>query len=94
MPGFQRKCAAGNWEIDAAWPHIAGLVSTEETDKSLLLSAIDAAASIRPQEAPEILADLIDWDDEDIVEAAYEAMNMAEALADEDWDDDDDGFLH
>jgi hypothetical protein len=92
---YEAVCAAGNWEIDAAWPHIAGLLTTEETDKVLLLAAIDAAASIRPQEAPEILADLIDSDDEDIVEAAYEALNMAEAVTGEDWnDDDDDEFLH
>jgi hypothetical protein len=87
---YEAVCGAGNWEIDAAWSHIAGLVTTEETDKVLLLAAIDATASIRPQEAPEILVDLIDSEDEDIVEAAYEAMNMAEALAGEDWDDDDD----
>jgi hypothetical protein len=87
---YEAVCAAGNWEIDAAWPHIAGLVAAEETDKSLLLAAIDAAACIRPQEATEILVDLIDSDDEDIVEAAYEAMNMAEAITDEYWDDDDD----
>jgi len=87
---YEAVCAAGNWEINAAWSHIAGLVTTEETDKVLLLAAIDATASIRPQEAPEILVDLVDSEDEDIVEAAYEAMNMAEALAGEDWDDDDD----
>jgi hypothetical protein len=87
---YEAVCGAGNWEIDAAWSHIAGLVTTEETDKVLLLAAIDATASIRPQEAPEILVNLIDSEDEDIVEAAYEAMNMAEALAGEDWDDDDD----
>jgi len=86
---YEAVCAAGNWEIDAAWPHIAGLLTTEETDKVLLLAAIDAAASIRPQEAPEILADLIDSDDEDIVEAAYEALNMAEAVTGEDWNDDE-----
>jgi len=89
---YEAVCGAGNWEIDAAWSHIAGLVTTEETDKVLLLAAIDATASIRPQEAPEILVDLIDSEDEDIVEAAYEAMNMAEALAGEDWDDDDDDY--
>jgi len=89
---YEAVCAAGNWEIDAAWSHIAGLVTTEETDKFLLLAAIDAVASIHPQEAPEILVDLIDSEDEDIVEAAYEAMNMAEALAGEDWDDDDDDY--
>jgi hypothetical protein len=87
---YEAVCAAGNWEIDAAWSHIEGLVTAEETDKFLLLAAIDAAAGIRPTEAPQLLVDLTDSDDEDIVEAAYEAMNMAEALAGEDWDYDDD----
>lgn len=99
---YEAVCAAGNWEIDAAWSHIAGLVISEDTDKSLLFAAIDAAASIRPHEASEILVELIESDDEDIVEAAYDALGMAEALAVEDWDedndddndDDDDEFLH
>jgi hypothetical protein len=91
---YEAVCAAGNWEIDAAWPHIAGLVAAEETDKLLLLAAIDAVASIHPQGAAELLVDLIDSDDEDIVEAASEAVSMAEALAGEEWDEDnDDEFL-
>jgi uncharacterized protein (UPF0147 family) len=50
---YEAVCAAGNWEVDAAWSHITGLITTEETDKYLLLAAIEAAASIRPQEAAE-----------------------------------------
>jgi hypothetical protein len=92
---YEAVCAAGNWEIDAAWSHIAGLVTSEDTDKSLLFAAIDAAANIRPHEASGILVELTESEDEDIVEAAYEAMGMAEAIAGEDWDeDDDDEFLH
>ncbi len=91
---YEAVCAAGNWEIDAAWSHIAGLITSEDTDKALLFAAIDAAASIRPQEASGILVELTESDDEDIVEAAYEAMSMAEALAAEEWDDDDDEFPH
>jgi hypothetical protein len=86
--------AAGNWAVDAAWPHVAALVTSQETDKPLLLAAIDAAASIRPQEAVEILDDLADSDDEDIVAAVHEAIAMAEGPAaedaDDDFDDDDD----
>jgi HEAT repeat protein len=94
---YEAVCAAGNWEVDAAWSHIAGLVTTEETDKYLLLAAIEALANIRPDEASEILVELIESDDEDIVEAAYDAMGMAQALAGLDWDDeeeDDDEWLH
>ena len=87
---YQAVCAAGNWEVDAAWPHITALITSEKTDKDLLLAAIDAVAMIRPQEASEILVDLTDSDDEEIVEAAYEAMAMAEPWEDEDDEDEDD----
>lgn len=86
---YQAVCAAGNWEIDAAWTQVAKLVSTPGTDKALLLAAIDAAASIRSLEALEILADLIDSDDEDIAVAAHEAVVMAGGTWEDDFDDDD-----
>jgi len=82
--------AAGNWEMDAAWPHIAALLASEQTDKHLLLAAIEAAVGIRPEEASLLLIDLTDSDDEDIVEAAHEAMTMVEKLS----DDGDDDYLH
>jgi len=84
---YQAVRAAGNWEVDAAWSHIVELLTSEETDKYLLLAAIEAVASIRPEEAPGILVDLTDSDDEDIVEAAYEAMGMAEGLSDDEYDE-------
>jgi len=60
-----------------------------------VVAAIDAISSIRPAEASEMLIDLIESQDEDIVEAAHEAMAMAEALEHGEWDeDDDDEFLH
>ncbi len=91
---YQAVCAAGNWELDAAWPHIASLVTADETDKPLLLAAIEALVNIRPQEASEILDNLIDSHDEDITEAVYDALAMAEGrLEDEDYDEDDD-LLH
>jgi hypothetical protein len=89
--------AAGNWEVAAAWSHVAALVTSEETDKPLLLAAIDAAASIRPHEAAQILEDLANSHDEDIVAAVHEAMAMAERPSGEDADDDfndDDDSLH
>jgi hypothetical protein len=87
---YQAVCAAGNWEIEAAWSHVSKLITAQVTDKPLLLAAIDAVASIRPDEAGVILVDLTDSDDEDIVEAAYEAMAMAEASWSDEFDDDDD----
>jgi len=87
---YQAVCAAGNWGVDAAWPHITALITSEETDKDLLLAAIDAVAIIRPEEASEILLDLTDSDDEEIVDAAHEAIAMAEPWEDEDDEDEDD----
>ena len=92
---YQAVCAAGNWEVDEAWPHIAGLVTSAKTEKSLLLAAIEASASIRAQEVQEILGRLTDGDDEDIVEAVYEAMAMVgEFWGEGDDEDEDDEFLH
>jgi hypothetical protein len=85
---YRAVCAAGDWEIDAAWPHIAALVTGGETDTPLLLAVIEAVASIRPEEAPGILGTLADSDDEEIVEAVFEALAMAEGPT-EDEDDDE-----
>ena len=93
---YQVVCAAGNGGLDAAWPHVVGLVNSKETDKPLRLAAIDAVSTIRPQEAGVILVALTDLDDEDIVEAAEEAMSMAEILSDDELDEneDEDEFIH
>ncbi len=87
---YKAVCAAGNWEMDAAWSHVSRLLRAPETEKPLLLAAIDAVASIRPQEAGVILADLTDSDDEDIVESSYEAIAMADGPQDDEFDEDDD----
>jgi hypothetical protein len=76
--------------VDAAWQHIAALVGSEKTDKDLLLAAIEAVAVIRPEEASEILLDLTESDDEEIVDAAHEAIAMTEPWGDEDDEDEDD----
>jgi hypothetical protein len=88
-PDIHREAvlAAGAWEVDAAWPHVAALVTSGETDKPLLLAAIEAAGNIRPREAAEIFLDLMDSDDEDLVEAVHEAMVMAGGFSDEDDED-------
>jgi hypothetical protein len=84
--------AAGNWELSDAWSHIVALVDDPATPKPLLLAAIGAIGSIRPKEAGEILDDLSDSDDEEIAEAAQEAISFAQGyseLADEDEDEDE-----
>ena len=90
--------AAGNWGVDAAWPHVVALVENPQTESTLLLAAIEAVGAIRPAEAGEILTELADSDDEEIAEAATEAMAMAEAavefgeddIEDEEESEDDD----
>ena len=84
---FQAIRAAGNWELDAAWPHAVKLIENPATPKPLLMAAIEAVGSIRPKEAGKILAELAYSRDEDIAEAANEAMAMAQAPLDEPEDD-------
>ncbi len=99
---YHAVSAAGNWDLDAAWPHVAQLVTSPNTEKHMLLAAIEAAASIRPGET-EIIEPLVDSNDEDISEAAMEALTEAgfatgsdaddyadeDEEEDEDWDDED-----
>jgi len=86
---FQAIRAAGNWELDAAWPHVVELVKNPATPKPLLMAAIEAVGSIRPKEAGEILADLAYSRDEDIAAAADEAMAMAQAMSEGAGDEED-----
>lgn len=88
---YEAVRAAGERGLDAAWRHVAAIVTSEEDDKPLLLAAIDAVAGIRPEEAPEILVDLVNSDDEDICGAVREALAMANALSDNEWEDDGKG---
>lgn len=76
---YQAVRAAGEWELAGAWPRVSALLSTPETDRRLLLAAVGAAASIRPDDAREILIRLLDRDDEEISEAIYDALNTAGA---------------
>jgi hypothetical protein len=73
-------CAAAAFEVDAAWSHVASLVGTATHDKPLFLAAIDAVASIRPRQAAAILGVLLESDDEEIADATYTALAMAEEL--------------
>lgn len=91
---YQAVCAAGSWEVDAAWPHITDLLASEGVEKFLLLAAIEAAAFIRPEEASAVLDDFLDSDDEDIAEAVYEALSMTGEVWDEDDGEDEDEALH
>ena len=91
---FEAVRAAGSAELDEAWPHILNLVQSKDTEKLLLLAAIEAVANVRPGEAGEVLFNLTRSSDEEIVEAAEEAMEQAAIERDvfgddEDFDDDE-----
>jgi hypothetical protein len=88
---FEAVNAAGAWALDGAWSHIVALVNDAATPHPLLLAAIGAVAEIRPAEARGILTDLADSDDEEIAEAADEAIGMAEATGEESDDEEDAG---
>jgi hypothetical protein len=81
---YEAVVAAGSWELDAAWPVVTSILAASRPDKALLLAAIEAAASIRPDEATEILSDLSASDDEEIAEAVDLALAMAGVTADDD----------
>jgi hypothetical protein len=91
---YEAVRAAGSWAVEAAWPHVAALVAAPDTEKDLLLAAIEAVGTIRPLEARAVLADLADSEDEDIADAADEAISMAEGMSgdefDDEFDDEDD----
>jgi hypothetical protein len=86
---YQAVNAAGNWELDAAWPDIVELVNDAHTPKPLLLAAIGALARIRPAEAAEILVDLSESDDEEIAEAVNDALAEAGGPSDEEDEEDE-----
>jgi hypothetical protein len=87
---YEAVCAAGNWELDGAWEHVATLLTAKRIEKRLLLAAIGAAGSIRPEEARPILEELAGSEDAEIAEAADEAMLMARPDFDDFEDEDED----
>jgi hypothetical protein len=69
---------------------VSALVEDPATPKPLLIAAIEAVGGIRPKEATDLLVDFADSDDEDIAEAADEAMMVAEGEASpDDYDEDE-----
>lgn len=80
---YEAVSAAGSWHLDDAWPRLTALLASEESDKDVLLAAIEAVSEIRPQEAGVFLVGLADSKDEELAEAATEAMMLVEDLSDD-----------
>lgn len=91
---YQAVRASGSWGLEGAWSHVTGLLTSGDIDKPLLLTAIEAVAAIRPHEAPTVLVELLELDDEEIVEAVHETIAMAEALREMDADGEGDDELY
>jgi hypothetical protein len=77
--------------LQEAWPHVAALLEDTTTPKALLLAGIGAAAAIHPAEAESLLLPLTEADDEEVAEAAEEAIvfcgeDPGEMEDDEEWE--------
>lgn len=90
--------AAGRVELDAAWPHVEPIIRGAQREptgdeKDLLLAAIEAAGTIRPAQAADLLEPLKRSRDQQVAEAAAEAFSMAlvmSELEDDEADEDED----
>lgn len=80
---YEAVSAAGSWHLDDAWPRLTTLLASDETDRDVLFAAIEAVSEIRPQEAGVLLVDLADSEDEELAEAATEAMMLVEDSSDD-----------
>jgi hypothetical protein len=80
---YQAVCAAGEQELEAAWPHVLAVLKAPAPDRELLMAAIDAAARIRPDEALDLIEPFTDAADADVAETALDALAMARALTSE-----------
>jgi len=87
---YQAVIAAGNWELDGAWPDILALLQDAHSSKPLLLAAIAALSCIHPAEARNVLEELAESDDEEIAEAVSDAMATIDDPTDEEGGEEDD----
>lgn len=78
---YQAVISASNQGLEKAWPHIAKLLSTANEDLDLLFAAIEAAVNIGHPEAGLALAKLLESKNDDVVDAAHEALAMLEAFS-------------
>jgi hypothetical protein len=95
---YHAVCAAGTWGLEGAWERVVALALDKKVERDLRSAAIHAAATIRPAAIDAALGELQDDADEQIAEAACDALTLADRLAafaadDEDFDEDfDDDF--
>jgi len=80
---YEAVQAAGSREVPGSWPVIRGILRGE-TDKGLLLAAIEAAVNHTsdPDLLSDTVGDLVDHPDPDVSRAALDGLVMAEAMRD------------
>ncbi len=76
---FQAVCAADVWQLEPAWSHVLDLVRNHETEKYLRMAALEAMASINPDEAAGIIAELGEFADEETNDLAEEILGMIDS---------------
>jgi hypothetical protein len=76
---YQAIRASENWALKGAWSRVVRVAKDERGEKDLRLAAIAAIGAIRPSAARGVLGALTVSRDEDIADAALEAVTMAEA---------------
>ena len=86
---FEAIRAAGSAEIESAWPLIRDILENPKTDRSNILAAIEASGSLCPRDDSDVIYELTESDDEEIAEAAEEALTFIN-IDDSDFGDDDD----
>jgi len=86
---FEALRAAGRMGVTEAWPHVRDVLRAP-ADRDWLLAAIEAAGPVSPEEAPAALAPYLDSDDDEILEAANDALEWARILSGDHVPDDPD----
>lgn len=85
---YEAVHSAGLCEMKDAWPYIKDILYDRNIDKWLLVAAIEASATVNPEEAAEILLEFEGSDDDDIAAAAEDALTTAGMIAGDFGDDD------
>lgn len=83
--------AAGEQELQMAWPHVQAILKDSQADKLFVLAALGALPMLAP--SPEIVMAILELHlasaDPEILEAATEVLDMLSEDDDDDWADDD-----
>jgi len=74
----QALLAAAAWEVQEAWPHVLAVLAQNSSDADTLIAAIEAAASLRPDQAEVFLRPFTRHRNERVAAAAEDAIATAD----------------